>query len=101
MEKTAPKMIYRYLGNSGLKVSVLSYGNWLTAHDAKAEEDIINCVKVSYENGINFFDTAEIYGFGIAETIMGKALKATGAKRQELVVTTKILKVGNGVNDTL
>ena len=81
MEAAAPKMIYRYLGNSGLKVSVLSYGNWLTAHDPKEEEAIVNCIKAAYENGINFFDTAEIYGFGIAESIMGKALKATGAKR--------------------
>lgn len=96
-----PKMVYRYLGNSGLKVSVLSFGNWITGHDAKAEETQIECIKRAYEYGVNFFDTAEIYGFGVAEEIMGKAIKQLPCKRKDLVISTKILKCGDGVNDTL
>ena len=101
MEASKPNMIYRNLGNSGLKVSVLSYGNWLTAHDPASEEGIIACIKRAYELGINFFDTAEIYGAGVAETIMGKAFKELNVEREELVVSTKLVKCGDGVNDTM
>ena len=102
MESSDPfsKMIYRYLGNSGLKVSVLSFGNWLTGHDLKEEETQIECMKKAFDYGVNFFDTAEIYGAGNAETIMGKALKQLPCKRKDLVVSTKIFKCGNGINDT-
>jgi voltage-dependent potassium channel beta subunit len=99
MEATAPKMAYRNLGNTGLRVSVLSYGTWLTAHDPKSEQQIIDCIKRSYELGVNFFDTAEIYGAGVAETIMGKGLKELNAPREELVISTKLMKCGSGVND--
>lgn len=98
--ESAPQMIYRYLGNSGLKVSVLSFGNWITGHDIKEEEAGIECIKKAYECGINFFDTAEIYGAGNAEVIMGKAIKEIGCKRKDLVISTKIFKCGDGVNDT-
>lgn len=92
------KMIYRYLGNSGLRVSVMSWGNWLNSND---ESDITNeTVKIALENGINFFDTAEAYGFGKAETLLGEAFKKLGARREDLVVSTKIFKSGNGVNDS-
>lgn len=94
-------MIYRYLGNSGIKVSVLSFGNWLTAHDPKSEEQVIECVKESFKNGVNFFDTAEIYGYGVAEEIMGKAIKELNVPRDELVVSTKLVKCGGGVNDMM
>lgn len=102
MEQDSPKskMIYRYLGNSGLKVSVLSFGNWITAHDPKSEEAIIECVKKCYEHGVNFFDTAEIYGAGVAEEIMGKALKELPCKRKDLVISTKIFQCGSGPNDS-
>lgn len=94
-------MIYRYLGNSGLKVSILSYGNWLTAHDPKSEADIVACIKRAYELGINFFDTAEIYGAGVAETIMGNAFKEMNVPREELVISTKLVQCGTGVNDSM
>ena len=58
-----PTMEYRYLGNSGLRVSVLSYGNWV---NSKKEEDYIvvrDAIKKCYDAGVNFFDTAEIYGY--------------------------------------
>jgi voltage-dependent potassium channel beta subunit len=102
MESTnaADKMIYRYLGDSGLKVSVLGFGNWITGHSKEEEESQIECIKKSYELGVNFFDTAEIYGAGIAETIMGKGIKALPCERKDLVITTKIFSCGSGVNDT-
>jgi len=102
MEQDNPhsKMIYRYLGNSGLKVSVLSFGNWITGHLAKDEEDQIACIKKAFEHGINFFDTAEIYGAGQAEIIMGKAIKELNCKRKDLVISTKIFKCGMGINDS-
>ena len=56
-------------------------------------------MKLSFDNGVNFFDTAEKYGNGIAETIMGKAIKELGFKRKDIVVTTKIYKIGEGPND--
>ena len=57
-------------------------------------------MKLCFEAGVNFFDTAEIYGFGQAEIIMGNAIKELGFKREEIVVSTKIFKIGPGVNDT-
>jgi aryl-alcohol dehydrogenase-like predicted oxidoreductase len=56
-------------------------------------------MKLSFDNGVNFFDTAEKYGNGIAENIMGKAIKELGFKRKDIVVTTKIYKIGEGPND--
>jgi len=92
-------MEYRYLGNSGLKVSVLSFGNWLNSNKPEDYEITRDAMKLCFEAGVNFFDTAEIYGFGQAETLMGNAIKELGFKREEIVVSTKIWKVGHGVND--
>jgi voltage-dependent potassium channel beta subunit len=91
-------MVYRYLGNTGLKVSLLSFGTWLTAHSAAEEATMIECVKKCWEHGINFFDTAEIYGMGVAETILGKALKELQVSREQLVISTKLIKGSNDVN---
>jgi len=91
------KMIYRYLGNSGLKVSVLSWGNWINTKDEN--EITLETVKLALENGINFFDTAEIYGFGEGETSLGNAFKKLAPRREDLVVSTKIFRSGMGVND--
>ena len=60
-------MEYRYLGNTGLKVSVISFGNWLNSDDPNKEQRMIDLVKKAYSLGINFFDTAEIYGYGEGE----------------------------------
>ena len=67
MEQDSPKskMVYRYLGNSGLKVSVLSFGNWITAHNPKDEADVIEWVKKCYDNGVNFFDKTLIDNFRV------------------------------------
>jgi len=95
---TNSKMIYRYLGNSGLRVSVLSWGNWI---NTKNENDITyETVKLAVEHGINFFDTAEIYGLGEGEKSLGEALEKLGKRREDLVISTKIFRSGNGVNDS-
>ena len=91
------KMEYRYLGKTGLRVSVLSYGNWCEHDDDKRT---VECVKTSLEHGVNFFDTAEIYGMGVAETTLGKAFKELNVPREKIVVSTKIYKNGNDPNDT-
>ena len=65
-------MEYRYLGKTGLKVSVLSFGNMITIVGQDDKQKFMNdSVKRSLEHGINFFDTAEMYGFGEAETLLG------------------------------
>lgn len=97
--KPSTKMIYRYLGNSGLKVSALSFGNWLNSDAEENYEVTRDSIKRCLEHGINFFDTAEIYNSGSAEKLMGKAFKELGVKREDIVVSTKLWRVGNGVND--
>lgn len=96
MEK--PKMPYRYLGNSGLKVSVVGFGNWLTGHNPEEIENQCSIIKRAHELGINFFDTAETYGTGEAEKIMGTAIKRLKADRTTLVITTKLFWCGSDEN---
>lgn len=82
-------MEYRYLGNSGLQVSAVSYGAWVTFGsqvDASAAQQLM---KAAFDAGVNFFDNAEIYARGGAEKIMGAALKELGWPRQKFVVSTK------------
>jgi aryl-alcohol dehydrogenase-like predicted oxidoreductase len=81
-------MKFRRLGNSGLKVSEISYGNWLT-HGSQVEEDAaFACVKEALNVGITTFDTADIYANTKAETVLGKALK--GERRESLEIFTKV-----------
>lgn len=68
LEPNYTKMEYRHLGGTGLKVSVLGYGNWLNSNDAKAQQFTTDAIRECLSMGVNFFDTAEIYGFGEAET---------------------------------
>ena len=94
-------MLYRTLGRTGLKVSVLGYGNWLNSNSEEAYQTTKDCIKACYEAGVNFFDTAEVYGMGEAERQMGRAFKELDYRREDLVVTTKLMKCGNGVNDRM
>src|SRR5580704_4459192 len=81
-------MRFRRLGSSGLKVSEISYGNWLT-HGSQVEEDAaLACVRQALEVGITTFDTADIYANTKAETVLGKALK--GERRESLEIFTKV-----------
>jgi len=92
-------MVYRYLGNSGLKVSALSFGNWLNSDAEENYEVTRDSIKRCLEYGINFFDTAEIYNSGSAESLMGRALKELNVRREDIVVSTKLWRAGSGVND--
>lgn len=92
-------MEYRYLGKSGLKVSALSFGSWVTFHDQIGEDVAYKCMKEAYDAGVNFFDNAEVYANGQSEVLMGKVLKKTGWKRSDFVLSTKIFWGGEGPND--
>ncbi len=82
-------MQYRRLGNAGIKVSVLSYGSWLTFGSQQAVEQSVECMGAAYDAGVNFFDNAEVYAGGQAETVMGDALKELGWPRHTYLVSTK------------
>ena len=92
-------MEYRFLGKSGLKVSALSFGAWVTFGYQVGEKLAYECMKEAYDAGVNFFDNAEVYSGGEAETLMGNVLKKAGWKRSELVLSTKIFWGGSGPND--
>lgn len=93
-------MLYRYLGKSGLQVSALSLGSWLTFSGQVDEIQARACIKAAYELGVNFFDSAESYGNGTAEVVIGKILKEEGWPREKLVLSTKIFFGGEGPNAT-
>lgn len=93
-------MEYRYLGRSGLKVSALSFGSWVTFGDQVDEQIAYNCMKEAYDAGVNFFDNAEAYAGGQSEIMMGNIIKKAGWKRSDLVLSTKIFWGGDGPNDT-
>jgi voltage-dependent potassium channel beta subunit len=93
-------MEYRYLGNSGLKISEITYGNWLT-HGSQVENDVAaQCVAAALDAGISTFDTADVYANTKAETVLGEALK--GERRESLEIFTKVYwPTGpGGKNDT-
>jgi voltage-dependent potassium channel beta subunit len=93
-------MEYRFLGRSGIKVSALSYGTWVTFGDQIGEETAGACLKAAREAGVNFFDAAEAYAHGKAEIMLGRLIRKFGWKRSDLVVSTKIFWGGPGPNDT-
>ena len=81
-------MEYRYLGNSGFKISEITYGNWLT-HGSQVENDQArSCVRAALDAGISTFDTADVYANTRAETVLGEALK--GERRESLEIMTKV-----------
>lgn len=82
-------MEYRFLGHSGLKVSLLSLG-CMTFEDPSLEDQYFEIFKKCLDSGINFFDTAESYGESKSELILGKLIKRSGVKREELVISTKV-----------
>lgn len=92
-------MKYRYLGKSGLQVSTLSFGSWVTFGKQVDVDKAIKLMSTAFDAGVNFFDNAEVYSSGASETIMGKAIKKAGWKRSDLVLSTKIFWGGEGPND--
>jgi len=93
-------MNYRQLGRSGIRLSELSLGSWITYGNQVDNDTARQCIQAAYDVGVNFFDSAEGYADGQAETVMGKVLKETGWQRESYVVSTKIFWGGAGVNDT-
>ncbi|UNK19542.1 aldo/keto reductase family protein [Paenibacillus sp. N3/727] len=91
-------MKYRRLGRSGLKVSEISLGSWLTYGGYVERENAVHAIKTAYDLGINFFDTANVYENGAAEVLVGETLKAH--PRESYVLATKAFwPMGDGPND--
>ena len=84
------EMEYRRLGKSGLKVSVFSFGSWVTFSNQLKEKAATELMEYAYDNGVNFFDNAEIYANGKSEIIMGKILKKTGWSRDTYILSSKV-----------
>ena len=95
---TLALMEYRRLGSSGMYVSEITYGNWIT-HGSQVEQDAaFKCVRAAFDSGITTFDTADVYAGTRAETVLGKALK--GVKRESYELLTKVYwPTGPGKND--
>jgi voltage-dependent potassium channel beta subunit len=91
-------MEFRRLGRSGLKVSVLSFGSWVTFGPQLDVSLAVDCIGAAGEAGVNFFDNAEAYSGGESEKIMGRAFKELGWKRNDYVVSTKVFW---GLDDTV
>ena len=89
-------MHYRRLGRSGLKVSALSFGSWVTYGNQMGTDVARECMAAAYDAGCNFFDNAEVYAKGESERIMGEALRALGWRRSSYLVSTKLYW---GLND--
>jgi voltage-dependent potassium channel beta subunit len=97
-------MEYRRLGKSGLKVSALSLGSWITYGNQVDEKSAIELMSAARDHGVNFFDNAEVYASGRSEEVMGAALKKLAWDRLTYVVSTKFFwglptKFGDGVNE--
>jgi voltage-dependent potassium channel beta subunit len=100
-------MQYRRLGRTGLKLSTLSLGSWVTYHNQVDQKAAVEMMAAAYDAGVNFFDNAEAYAGGQSEVVMGTALKTLGWPRLNYVVSTKFFwgldRQGEAVNrkDTL
>src|SRR6516164_5850506 len=92
-------MEYRHLGGSGLKISEIAYGNWIT-HGSQIEEDAARgCVRAALDEGISTFDTADVYAGGRAEEVLGRAL--AGVRRESVEIFTKVYwPLGDGPNNS-
>lgn len=82
-------MIYRKLGDSGLSVSLFSFGSWITFGKQLDRDLAKECVKYAFEQGVNFFDNAEVYANGKSEELMGEVFQQLGLSRNEYVLSTK------------
>ena len=91
-------MEYRHLGKSGLVISEIAYGNWITHGDQVEEQAAADCVRTALDEGITTFDTADAYAGGRAEEVLGRALH--GVRRESLEICTKVFwPTGAGQND--
>lgn len=93
-------MEYRSLGRSGLKVSALSFGSWITFGNQVGDTTAEDCMKLAYDSGINFFDNAEVYAAGKSEIVMGNILKSMGWSRDSYIVSSKVYWGGDKPTQT-
>lgn len=93
-------MEYRHLGKTGIQVSELSFGSWVTFSNQLDTQRAIDCLGEAYNLGVNFFDCAEVYAGGKAEQILGEALKQLGWRRSSFLVSTKFYwGIHEGINE--
>lgn len=93
-------MKYRHLGKTGIRVSELSFGSWVTFHNQADVKVAAGMMAAAYEAGVNFFDNAEVYAGGKSETVMGEALKKLKWRRSSYLVSTKFYwGIQDGVNE--
>jgi voltage-dependent potassium channel beta subunit len=92
-------MEYRAMGKTGLQLSVLSFGSWVTFHKQINNTSADELMGVAYENGINFFDNAEVYALGESEKMMGRVLKAKNWERSSYVLSSKAFFGWRGTNN--
>ncbi|BCY17697.1 MAG: aldo/keto reductase [Chloroflexi bacterium] len=90
-------MNYRHLGRSGIKISELSLGSWVTFHNQVGVDAAVEAMAAAYDTGVNFFDNAENYAAGLSEEVMGAALKKLGWRRGSFLISTKFFW---GINDS-
>ena len=93
-------MKYRHLGRTGIQVSELSFGSWVTFHNQADVKAAVNMMAAAYEAGVNFFDNAEVYASGKSESVMGDALKELKWRRGSYLISTKLYwGLHEGVNE--
>jgi len=93
-------MDYRHLGRTGLRVSELSYGSWVTFSNQLDVGRAMECLRAAYDLGVNFFDCAEVYAGGKAEEILGAAIKKLGWRRSTFLISTKFYwGLHEGINE--
>ena len=90
VENKKSLMEYRYLGNTGLKVSIIGFGNLINGFERHSQEKHDEIVAKILENGVNYFDTAEFYGQDTGENLLGQSFKNLNVNRKDVVVSTKI-----------
>ena len=93
-------MKYRHLGKTGIQVSELSFGSWVTFHNQADVKLAVDMMAAAYEAGVNFFDNAEVYAGGKSEKVMGEALKQLKWRRGSYLISTKFYwGLNNGINE--
>jgi voltage-dependent potassium channel beta subunit len=94
-------MEYRHLGRTGLRVSELSLGSWVTFSNQIGVQEGADCMSAAYEAGVNFFDNAEVYAGGKSEEVMGAALKKLGWRRGSYLISTKFFwGINKSINES-
>src|SRR4051794_17592832 len=83
------------MGRSGLKLSALSFGSWITFGQQLDEAHARRCMHLAYDHGVNFFDTAEVYGGGAAERMMGRILRTARWPRDTFCISSKVRASGD------